>query len=112
VSDLGCLAPLSRHTRPNLAAREGVATVECLETLAGVAARSGDPVTGATLLGAADAYREATGAVRQPDELPLLDATVAALNDRLSADALAVALERGRRTELFAAVAAALGVHA
>ena len=50
------------------AAGEGVDTAECLETLAGIAARGGDPLTGATLLGAADAYREATGAVRQPDE--------------------------------------------
>ena len=37
------------------AAGEGVLTVECLETLAGVAARAGDAVTGATLLGAAEA---------------------------------------------------------
>ncbi len=93
-------------------AGEGVATVECLETLAGVAARGGDPVTGATLLGAADAYREATGSVRQPDELPLLEATSAALSERLSADALAVGLERGRRTDLAAAVAIALRVGA
>ena len=63
------------------AAGEGVPTVECLETLAGVAARAGDAVTGATLLGAADAYREATGAVRQPDEQPFVDATVAALEE-------------------------------
>jgi predicted ATPase/DNA-binding SARP family transcriptional activator len=94
------------------AAGEGVATVECLETLAGIAARAGEPVTGATLLGAADAYREATGAVRQPDELPLLDAALAALNERLRPDALAVALERGRRTDLGAAVATALDVRA
>ena len=86
------------------AAGEGVATVECLETLAGVAARGGDAVTGATLLGAAEAYREATGAVRQPDEQPFVDATVAALEQPLRADALAVALERGRRTDLADAV--------
>jgi hypothetical protein len=67
-------------------------------------------VTGATLLGAAEAYREMTGAVRQPDELPLVDATVAALNERLRPDALAVALERGRRTDLAAAVELALRV--
>jgi predicted ATPase/DNA-binding SARP family transcriptional activator len=93
-------------------AEEGVATVECLETLAGIAARGGDPVTGATLLGAADAYREATGAVRQPDERPLHEATVDALNERLSPDALAVGLERGRRTDLAAAVGLALAVGA
>jgi len=94
------------------AAGEGVATVECLETLAGIAARAGDPVTGATLLGAAEAFRDATGAVRQPDERPVLEATLASLNERLRPDALAVALERGRRTDLDAAVATALDVRA
>ena len=94
------------------AAGEGVDTAECLETLAGIAARGGDPLTGATLLGAADAYRETTGAVRQPDERANIDATVAALNDRLSPDALAVALERGRRTDLAAAVGLALAIGA
>jgi hypothetical protein len=94
------------------AAGEGVDTAECLERLAGIAARGGDPLTGATLLGAADAYRETTGAVRQPDERANIDATVAALNDRLSPDALAVALERGRRTDLAAAVGLALAIGA
>jgi hypothetical protein len=109
--DDGRAVPLVRESLElSHAAGEGVATVECLETLAGVAARGGDPITGATLLGAAEAYRHATGAVRQPDEQPLLDATVAALTERLRPDALAVALERGRRTDLAAAVTAALGV--
>ncbi|HEX5617530.1 MAG TPA: BTAD domain-containing putative transcriptional regulator [Solirubrobacteraceae bacterium] len=93
-------------------AGEGVEMAECLETLAGIAARAGDPITGATLLGAAEAYRETTGAVRQPDERTGIDATVAAITERLSADALAVALERGRRTDLAAAVTLALGVRA
>ncbi len=93
-------------------AGEGVPTVECLETLAGVAARRGDAVTGATLLGAADAYREATGAVRQPDEQPFVDATVAALEEALRSDALAVAVERGRRTDLADAVEIGLRVAA
>ena len=86
------------------AAGESVLTVECLETLAGVV----DPVTGATLLGAADAHREATGAVRQPDEQPAVDGVVARLEAALQPDALAVALERGRRTELDAAVELAM----
>ena len=94
------------------AAGEGVATVECLETLAGVAARGGDAVTGATLLGAAEAYREATGAVRQPDEQPFVDATVAVLEAALSPDALTVARDRGRRTDLADAVAIGLRVAA
>ena len=93
-------------------AGEGVEMAECLETLAGVAARAGDPITGATLLGAAEAYRETTGAVRQPDEREGIDSTIAALTERLSADALAVALERGRRTDLAAAVTLALHVRA
>ena len=80
--------------------------------LAGIAARADDAITGATLLGAAEAYRDTTGAVRQPDERTGIDATVAALTERLSADALAVALERGRRTDLAAAVAVALDVRA
>jgi hypothetical protein len=81
-----------------------VLVVECLETLAGVA----EPVTGATLLGAAEAQREAAGAVRQPDEQPAVEATVAALERELGPEALAVALERGRRTEPAAAVELAM----
>ena len=83
---------------------DGVQTIECLETLAAVV----DPVTGATLLGAAEAEREATGAVRQPDEQPAVDELVAALEAALKPDALEVALERGRRTELGAAVELAM----
>jgi predicted ATPase/DNA-binding SARP family transcriptional activator len=79
---------------------ENVLTVECLETLAAVV----DPVTGATLLGAAEAQREATGAVRQPDEQPAVDALVEALEAALRPEALEVARERGRRTDLDAAV--------
>ena len=82
------------------AAGVGVQTIECLETLAGVV----DPVTGATVLGAAEAQREATGAVRQPDEQPAVDDVVAALEAALSPEALEVALERGRRTDIGAAV--------
>ena len=84
----------------SLEAGEGVQTIECLETLAGVV----DPVTGATLLGAAEAQREATGAVRQPDEQPAVDEVVARLEAALQPEALAVAHERGRRMEPAAAV--------
>jgi predicted ATPase/DNA-binding SARP family transcriptional activator len=89
---------------------EAVQTVECLETLAGVAARAGDAVAGATLLGAAEAHREVAGAVRQPDEQPMVKSTVVALEAALSADALDVALERGRRTTLDDAVSLALSL--
>ena len=87
-----------------LARGENVLTVECLETLAGVV----DPVTGATLLGAAEAQREATGAVRQPDEQPAVDELVAALEAALKPEAFEVALERGRRTEMDDAVELAM----
>jgi len=87
-----------------------VTAIECLETLAHVAARGDDAVTGATLLGVADAYRDASGAVRQPDDQPFVDTTVAALQAALGADALAVAMERGRRTELADAVEIGLRV--
>ena len=86
------------------AAGENVLMVECLETLASVV----DPVTGATLLGAAEAQREATGAVRQPDEQPAVDVLVDALEAALKPKALAVALERGRRLDLDAAVELAM----
>jgi len=109
--DAASAAPLVRESLElSHAAGEGVMTVECVETLAGVAARGGDAVTGATLLGAAEAYREATGAVRQPDERASFDETVAALEEALLPDALAVALERGRRTDLADAVALGLGL--
>jgi Tetratricopeptide repeat len=60
------------------AAGEGVQTIECLETLAGVV----DPVTGATVLGAAEAQREASGAVRQPDEQPAVELAMDAARSR------------------------------
>lgn len=60
-------------------------------------------MTGATLLGAAEAQREATGAVRQPDEQPAVDELEHALAAALKPEALAVARERGRRTDLAAA---------
>ena len=86
------------------AAGENVLMVECLETLAGVV----DPVTGGTLLGAAEAQREATGAVRQPDEQPAVDELVKTLEAALKPEALALARERGRRTDLDAAVELAM----
>jgi hypothetical protein len=65
-------------------------------------------VTGATLLGAAEAQREVTGAVRQPDEQPAVDELVVALEAALKPEALQVARERGRRTDLDAAVELAM----
>ena len=79
-------------------------TVECVETLARVV----DPLTGATLLGAAEAQREATGAFRQPDEQPAIDELVDALEAALEPEALQVARERGRRSDVDAAVEEAM----
>ena len=47
--------------------------IECLETVAFVAGRSGDPRTGALLIGAAEAGRAAAGSIRQPDETTWVD---------------------------------------
>jgi predicted ATPase len=84
--------------------------VECLDTLAGVARRNGDAVTGALLLGAGDATREAAGAVRHPDELPWARAETAALRDALGEPAFAAAVARGRELSVDEAVARALAV--
>ena len=70
--------------------------VECLETLAGVAARREEAVTGALLLGAAEATREAAGAVRQPDEMPWILEATTALRATLGEAAFAAAIARGR----------------
>ena len=82
--------------------------VECLETLAGVAARREEAVTGALLLGAAEATREAAGAVRQPDEMPWILEATTALRATLGEAAFAAAIARGR--ELPAADAVARGL--
>jgi len=109
--DAAGAVPLVRESLEiSRAAGADVTAIECLETLAHVAASGGDAVTGAMLLGVADAYRDASGTVRQPDDQPFVDTTVAALQAALGADALAVAMERGRRAELADAVELGLRV--
>jgi hypothetical protein len=84
--------------------------VECLDTLAGVAGRAGDAATGALLRGAAEAAREAAGAVRHPDEMPWVLTEMAELRASLGERAFAATVERGRALELEDAVARALAV--
>jgi predicted ATPase/DNA-binding SARP family transcriptional activator len=84
--------------------------IECLETVADEAGRSGDPHTGALLVGAAEAARAAAGAIRQPDETAWFEATTASLRSALGDDAFESALSDGAAVPLEAAVELALTV--
>jgi predicted ATPase/DNA-binding SARP family transcriptional activator len=83
-------------------------TIECLEVLAALSARTGAPVTGAELVGAAEAERERSGSDRKPDERALFDTTIRELAGDLGPDAYARARARGRSRGLDIAVAVAL----
>ena len=83
-------------------------TIECLEAVAELSARRGDPVTGAELVGSADRERERAGTKRKPDELPFFDATVEKLERALGREAYERERERGQNGSFEAAVAAAL----
>ncbi len=85
---------------------------ESLETAAAVAARQGDPRTGALLIGAAGALREAAGGMRQPDEDVWVQAVVAGMRDELGAEAYEAAAAEGGQLELADAVARALALSA
>ena len=80
--------------------------IECLETVAG----QGDALTGALLMGAAEAARAAAGAIRQPDEAAWVEATTASLRSALGAEAFEAALADGAALPLEAAVERALAV--
>ena len=84
--------------------------IECLETVAGEAARSGDARTGALLLGAAEAARAAAGSIRQPDETAWVEATTASLRSALGPEAFEAARADGAALALEAAVERALAV--
>ena len=84
--------------------------LECLESLAAVVGRGGDPVAGAGLIGAAAAARVAAGATRQPDEDAWVREVEAELRDLLGADVYAAAVRGGERLELRAAVARAAAI--
>jgi tetratricopeptide (TPR) repeat protein len=83
-------------------------TVESFEVLAALCARTGAPVTGAELIGAAEAERQRSGIDRKPDELVLFEATTRELGDELGIEAYARARARGRSRSLDIAVAVAL----
>jgi tetratricopeptide (TPR) repeat protein len=83
-------------------------TIECLEVLAALSARTGAPVTGAELVGAAEAERDRSGIARKPDELVVFDTTVRELSEDLGPEAYGRALARGRSRGLDIAVAVAL----
>ena len=80
--------------------------IECLETVAG----QGDALTGAQLMGAAEAARAAAGAIRGPDEAAWVEATTASLRSALGAEAFEAALADGAALPLEAAVERALAV--
>jgi predicted ATPase len=85
-------------------------TLECLETLAAVAGRGGDPHAGALLIGAAAAARTAAGATRQPDEDTWVRKVEAELRDALGDAAFAAAVREGERLELREAADRALAI--
>jgi predicted ATPase/DNA-binding SARP family transcriptional activator len=84
--------------------------IECLETVAREAGRSGDARTGALLIGAAEAARAAAGAIRQPDENAWVDATTESLRAALGPEAFEAALADGAVLPLEDAVERALAV--
>lgn len=81
---------------------------ESLETLAAVAARQGDPATGATFIGVAGALRDAAGGTLPPDEEGWVTDTVAVLREALGDDAFEAAATEGARLELADVVERAL----
>jgi predicted ATPase/DNA-binding SARP family transcriptional activator len=83
-------------------------TIECLEVLAALSARTGAPVTGVELIGAAEAERERAGIERKPDELVLFEPTLRELSEELDAESYARARSRGWSRGLDIAVAVAL----
>ncbi len=85
---------------------------ETFETLADVASRRDDPHTGALLIGAANALREAAGGIRQPDEEDFMQGVEARLRETLGNEAFEAASAEGGELELADAVARALALSA
>ncbi|MFN2138443.1 MAG: ATP-binding protein, partial [Candidatus Promineifilaceae bacterium] len=81
---------------------------ECLAGLAGVLAAKGAAVTGATLLGAAEALQDAAGAAWWPADRVEIERNTAVLRTALGDDVLAAALAEGRLLKMDEAVALAL----
>ncbi len=104
------LALLHEAVQLSMSVVERQGLTETFETLAAVAGRRGDPRTGALLLGAATAVRDAAGAMLQPDEVAWVEETVTALRDALGEPDFAAATTAGRELPLDDAVALALEV--
>ncbi|HEX6022896.1 MAG TPA: BTAD domain-containing putative transcriptional regulator [Solirubrobacter sp.] len=82
----------------NLMERPGIA--EILDSLAAVAARRGDPRTGALMIGAADGVRAVGGSARQPDEEAWLAPLEASLRETLGDAEFDTARAEGRALDL------------
>jgi non-specific serine/threonine protein kinase len=82
----------------------------CLESLAGVAGRSGQPAQAARLFGAADALRAALGTPVVPLQRAGHEREIEAVREALGAAAFATAWEAGQALPLEQAVALALTV--
>jgi predicted ATPase/DNA-binding SARP family transcriptional activator len=82
--------------------------IEGLEVVAALSARSGAPVTGAELIGAADAERARTAVRRQPDESRLFNTTVRELEHALGPEGYRLAHARGGGMSLASSLAVAL----
>ncbi len=82
-------------------------TITCIEVMAAVAARRGDAVRAAQLLGAAEEQREQLGFVIPASERPLLDTTAALIDARLDPGGRAAAHAQGRALTLEEAVESA-----
>ncbi len=82
---------------------------ECLEGLAGVCGRRGQPVRGATLLGSAEAIREQFESPVPPPRRDRYDRTLLSIRDHLEASALDRAWARGRAMSRQEAINYALG---
>ena len=103
---------LQEAMRLSHALNERPGLTESLETLSGVAVRKGDPHTGALLIGAAGALREAAGGMRQPDEDAWVQVIVSELRATLGDDGFAAAEVEGSELDVADAVARGLALSA
>jgi tetratricopeptide (TPR) repeat protein len=84
-------------------------TVACLETLAEITGGEGQAERGARLLGAADAFTEATGRTRWPAEREVYERSIALLRALLGEGAFAAARAEGQRLSMEQAIGLAVG---
>jgi predicted ATPase/DNA-binding XRE family transcriptional regulator len=107
--ELGRVAAYLDESLRLCTATEGRAVVPlCLEALAETLTASGDARGGARLLGAAEAVREDIGAPLALADRTALDATLAAIRDRLSDESFEAAWDAGRALTIEQASAAGL----